>query len=144
MKFFISGETDKSVDKCFNEVRKEVENRLQTLTVKDYGSAVNSISIFPIIVTTDLIQLGFFKERTLFLRKEKDCDYRLQINLQRFLTSDKELQQMLLLKVLIETIRSIGLKTAKAKLDFDSLSLEKDILKLFNIKSTDIDLITRK
>jgi Immunity protein 44 len=144
MKFFISGETDKSVDKCFNEARKEVENRLKTLTVKDYGSAVNCISIFPIIVTTDLIQLGFFKERTLFLRKEKDCDYRLQVNLQRFLTSDKELQQLLLLKVLIETIRSIGLKTTKAKLDFDSLSLEKDIFKLFNIKSTDIDLISRK
>ncbi|WP_242218424.1 Imm44 family immunity protein [Bacillus cereus group sp. BfR-BA-01380] len=139
MEFFISGEVDKSVSEYFNKIRREMEKKLQNLQEKNYGSAVNGISIIPIIVPPDLLQLGFFEERRLFQRKEKDCDYRLQINFQKFLNGDKENRKLLLIKNLIETIRSIGTKSKKAKLDFDALALERDILELFEVESETID-----
>jgi hypothetical protein len=140
MNIFLSGETDKEVSEDFNEIRKEIESKLMNLRDKNYGSELQSIGIIPIIVNLpqEYEEAGFFKERKLFKRKEKDADYRLRINFEKFVSGDTNARRLLLTKNIIDSIRSLG---TKAKKDFDSFSLEKDILHLLEIDEETINKI---
>ncbi|MED4229380.1 Imm44 family immunity protein [Neobacillus cucumis] len=132
MDIFLSGEIDKDVDEAFVEIRKDIGEKIKVLRTNEYGSELTSISIIPIIIniTPELEAAGFFKERKLFKRKEKDADYRLRVNFENFFKSDRYTQKLMIVKNIIECIRSLS---TKAKNDFDASSLERDILQLFDI-----------
>lgn len=130
MDFFMSGEIQGDIDEIYREIRNDIGEKLKPLRNKDYGSELISISIIPIIVTPELEEAGFFKERKLFKRKEKDADYRLRIDYEKFINSDSDSQKLLVIKNIIDCMRSLG---KKAKKDFDALSLERDILQLLDL-----------
>jgi hypothetical protein len=136
MDFFMSCEMDKQVGDIYPEIEKEIESKLNTLKDKDYGSAVTSIGIIPIIVGQSLLDEGFFKERRLFSRKNKEADYRLRIDLKRFMESDNETRRLMVIKNVIESVRSLG---EKAKKDFDAKTLEEDILRVLNVTIEKVD-----
>ena len=143
MEIFLSGETDIEVHGAFSDVRKEIESKLINLKDKNYGSELQSIGIIPIIVnlSSEYEEAGFFEERMLFKRKQKDADYRLRIDFEKFVSSDYNTRRLLLVKNIIDSIRSLG---TKAKKDFDALSLEKDILYLLEIDEETINRIELK
>lgn len=143
MEIFLSGEIDIEVDGAFSEISKEIETKLGSLKDKNYGSELQSIGIIPIIVnlSPEYEEAGFFKERMLFKRKQKDADYRLRINFEKFVSGDHNTKRLLLIKNIIDSIRSLGIK---AKKDFDAITLEKDILNLLDIDAETINKIEIK
>jgi hypothetical protein len=138
MRIFMSGEIDKSVYDIFSQISNDVETRLKILKDKNYGNEVLNIGIIPIIATESLIDKGFFKERRLFQRKTKGADYRLRINIDRFLNGDDETKRLLIIKNIIVAVRDLG---RKAKKDFDAQSLERDILEILGVTKERIEAI---
>jgi hypothetical protein len=143
MDIFMSGEIEIDVADIYREIRKDIEEKIKPLKTKDYGSEFISIGIIPIIVniTPEYEEAGFHKERKLIKRKEKDADYRLRINFVKFIKSDRNTQKLLVVKNIIDCVRSLG---TKAKRDFDALSLERDILQLLDIDENTINNIDIK
>lgn len=96
----------------FREIRNEFEAKLESLKDKNYGSELQSIGITPIVVnlSPEYEESGFFKERKLFKKKEKDAGYRLRINFEKFVSGDYNIKRLLLAKNIIDSIRSLGTK----------------------------------
>lgn len=140
MEFFMSCEVWKTVKHSDVKLIKEVENTLKNLENNHYGNEIESIGIIPIIVEIipELEDAGFFKERKLFKRKDKEADIRLRINIETFLNADRAAKKLLIIKNIIECVRILG---TKAKKDFDAERLENDILNLFKVKKDVIDNI---
>lgn len=103
MEIFLSGETDMEVAEQFREIRNEFEAKLESLKDKNYGSELQSIGITPIVVnlSPEYEESGFFKERKLFKKKEKDAGYRLRINFEKFVSGDYNIKRLLLAKNII-------------------------------------------
>lgn len=130
LKFFMSGEVDAIIADEFRELRKEIEQKLKYLEEKHYGGGLKEISIIPIVVnlTPELEEAGFFKERVLYSRKNKDADVRLRIDFDEFQKADIEKRKLLLIKNVLQSVCVLG---AKVKKDFAFSTLEKDIKELF-------------
>ncbi|HBW36736.1 Imm44 family immunity protein [Desulfosporosinus sp. BICA1-9] len=138
MDIFMSGEVDKQVGDIYREIRKDIEENLKVLKDNYYGSEVTIIGIIPIIVklTLELEAAGFFKERQQFNAKKKEADFRLRIDLDKFVNSSSQIRKMMVVKNIIESIR---LLKRKAKKDFHGEKLENDILNLLGISACEID-----
>jgi len=138
MKFFMSGELDHSVSRVFIDIANDIGNKLNSvLKDRDYGRDVIKIGIIPVVVTQEFWDEGF-KERRLWQRKDQSADYRLRINLEKFLNSDDEMRRLLIIKNIIVSIRDLG---RKAKKGFDAQLLENDVLSILGIAKKDIDKI---
>ena len=94
--------------KMCREISKYVEN-------KQYSNIVNTIGITPIIAPKDIIEQGFFKQ-------EKKCDIRygfasvsLWIDYDEFLQSDLINKQIMIVKNILASIKTIS---RKAKIDY--------------------------
>ncbi len=140
MEFFMSCEVWKTVKHNDVNLIKEVENTLKKLENNHYGNEIESIGIIPIIVEIipELEDAGFFKERKLFKRKDKEADIRLRINIKTFLNADRVAKKLLIIKNVIECVRILG---TKAKKDFNAERLENDILNLFKVEKEVINNI---
>jgi hypothetical protein len=111
---------------------------IKILNDKNYGTALVDIGIIPIIMSQELLDAGFFKERRLLKRKEKSADYRLKIDYEKFMNGDDETRRLLIIQNIIDSIRDLGRKLKK---DFDAQSLENDILNTLGVAKEDIDRI---
>jgi hypothetical protein len=138
MDIFISGEIDAKFADDYRKIRKEIETKLENLQDKDYGYALKSIGIIPICVdiTKEIEEAGFYKERKLYKRKEKDADYRLRMDYEKFLNGNDDIKRLLLVKNILDCIRLIGLKIKEG---FASKELENDILELLKIDFNSIE-----
>ncbi|WP_106769027.1 Imm44 family immunity protein [Paenibacillus faecalis] len=136
MKFFMTSEVNFDVDKDFQIIKSEVDEKMKLLEDRSYGDKVELLSLIPIIVDKDLLAEGFFKERVMYKKKDKETDIRLQIDHQMFKNADKELQRLLVINNIVNSVRALGLKL---KSGFDATSLERDILDLFNVTKDDLD-----
>jgi len=133
----MSGELDATIGNKYGVLAYAIESELnKALKDKNYGSAIENIGIIPVIITQELLNAGFFKERRLFKRKEKSADYRLRINYEKFMSGNDVTRRLLIIKNIIVSIRDLG---RKAKKDFDAQSLENDILATLGVNNEDVD-----
>lgn len=140
MDFFISSEVEADVDSDFQEIRKEIEPLLKKLNKNDYGKAINEIGIIPIVVKLipEYEEAGFFKERVLYNKKNKDADIRLRINHAKFKESDKKIKKLLIIKNIITSIKRLD---EKIKEGFDGEKLEKDVMEVLNIDEAHLNKV---
>jgi hypothetical protein len=138
MDIFMSGEIDAKISEEYSKISNEIEVKLKVLQGKDYGYALKSIGIIPICVnlTKEIEEAGFYKERKLFKRKERDADYRLRIDYEKFQNGNDDVKRLLIVKNIIDSIKLLG---TKIKDGFDSKKLEDDILNLLKIDSCDLE-----
>lgn len=134
---FMSGEVHCTISEDFRRIRNELTNLLKPLEQKDYGTEIVDIGIIPIILPPEFEETGSLKERKLIKWKTYEADYRLRIDYFTFLNSDDKVKRLLLIKNIIDCIRSIG---KKAKKDFYGLKLENDVLELFGVSKDDIEI----
>jgi hypothetical protein len=135
----MSGELDTTIADKYRILAYPMEAELNNALIdKNYGSAIEDIGIIPVLITPELLNAGFFKERRLFKRKEKSADYRLRINYEKFLNGNDVTRRLLIIKNIIVSIRDLG---RKAKKDFDAQSLENDILATLGVTSEDVNKI---
>jgi Immunity protein 44 len=137
MKFFMSAEVQADVSFDFMNISNEIEQGLKSLETNNYGDSVEHISIISICVnlTPEFEEAGFFKERVKYSKKNKDADIRLRMDHTTYKTADMETKKLLILKNVVRSIRALQLKIKKG---FDGNSLERDIIKLFQIEEIDI------
>jgi hypothetical protein len=138
MRIFMSGEIDRSVGEKFIALSNDIEAKLRVLNDRNYGNEVTNIGIIPIVVTQKLLDNGFFKERRLFQRKDKGADYRLRINIDKFLNGDESTRRLLIIKNIVCSVRDLA---RKAKKDFDAKSFERDILDVLGVTREEIDAL---
>ncbi|MGE6619605.1 Imm44 family immunity protein [Bacillus mycoides] len=139
MRFFLSGELEGDIAEEFINIISEISSDLEKLNSNNYGSEVEEIAIIPIVVniTPEYEDAGFHKERKLFKRKSKEADFRLRIDYETFLLADDSGRKILIIKNIIQSIRILG---KRAKSDFNALKLEEDILQVFDIKESFLEL----
>ncbi|MFC7677816.1 Imm44 family immunity protein [Paenibacillus sp. GCM10028914] len=136
MEFFMTSEIHFDVRKDFQVIKSEIDEKMKLLEDRSYGDKVEQLSLIPIIVHKDLLEEGFFKERVMYKKKDKDTDIRLQIDHQTFKNADKETKRLLVINNIVNSVRALGLKLMSG---FDAASLERDILELFNVTKDDLD-----
>lgn len=152
---FISSETDMMnglTDNDSNEFRisrNDIQKKIQSelLDKNDYGNALtlegsDDTGGLGIIMTLyskkfldDIVlQTGSeLKERVMYKAKAKDSDVRLRINYEKYLVSNKEERENLILKNIIDSIIALDKKIKKHKdVVFHGEKLVEDICKLFN------------
>lgn len=132
MKFFFSCEVEAEISDDFRRIQKLVNEEIKVLENKDYGNALKEIGIIPMCVirTKEYEDAGFFQERVLYLKKEKDADIRLHINIVEFQKANDNEKKILLVKNVIDSIRRLSLKVRKG---FDFERLETDVVDLFRL-----------
>jgi hypothetical protein len=127
MKFFLSGELDVEIRDAWAPVRQYVEARLNaSLSDKEYGSAICSIGIIPMILRPEWQSAR--KERRLFQRKQRGADYRTAIDFEQFRSGSERVRRRLLVRNIIEAIEDLQRKAGRA---FHGHALVEDILALF-------------
>jgi hypothetical protein len=143
MKFFMSSESDSRYDnfgESLRKVRNDIERQvINALGGNDYGKDVESLGIIPIIIKFDeqMEKEGWFKERVLFKRKQRDADLRLRINYDKFVKGNDDKKKLLLIDNIIKCIEALS---KKAK-DFNAEKLIADILSLFNLRKEDLSAL---
>lgn len=142
MKFTISGEIsalqpNHSIPEKFDKARQKVIDTLnQSLNNNNYGDAINSIFLAPMILQADNSFFALKKERKLIKHKEKTVDFRLRINYLDFALSNDEKRERLLIKNVVDAVRIIK-KRLKNK--FNGEDLERDILSLWSLNYSDLE-----
>jgi hypothetical protein len=71
MEIFMSGEIEGEVYDSFSEIQKEIAEKIKILESNDYGSEVVSIGIMPTLVSSDLLEAGFFKKGSCLNERRK-------------------------------------------------------------------------
>jgi Immunity protein 44 len=143
MDLFISGEISDLIPghfvyKKYSKARSAVEGKLKPfLLERNYGNEVLELGIIPIIVkiTEEMEKGGWHKERKLFQRKSKSCDFRLRVDYDKFQSGTDQEREKLLIKNIIDSVRILG---TRAKRDFQAKELEADILGLFHYQYLDL------
>jgi hypothetical protein len=136
VRFFISGEIDGLIYDVYRPIRQIVERQLNdALGDKDYGSALKSIGIIPIIMRPEWKVDR--KERKLFQRKQQGADYRLHIDFERFQAGDSDVRLQLLLRNIIASIEDLQRKAGHG---FRGQELVDDILSLFHYDREELSL----
>lgn len=144
VEFFMSGETDgRFGDKLGNLFRRslaEVESTIKEFVKeRSYGPGIEDLAVIPIIIRfdEDLKETEWFKERKYISRKNKSADFRLRIDYERFLSGTDQTRRLLLIRNVIDSIRLINKRMPK---EFIGEILEADILNLFKLTKTEIDV----
>lgn len=150
MNLFISSELDRmngvteemsiKFSNYYNNFEKRIKEEL--LNINDYGDAIGEKGCIGIIITlyskkflNDIVlQTGKeFKERRMYMRKDKDSDIRLRIDYEKYLVSDEATREKLILKNIVESILALDEQVKKHKdVTFKGEQLAKDICELFN------------
>ena len=144
MKFFISGEisdTQRSdlIPEKFTVLSQNISQRLnEELGGKNYGDAINQISVIPIILQDDVEFFTRIKERKLIKHLEKTTDFRLRINYQKFNHGDEGTRKKLIIRNIIDSVRIIK---RRLKYKFNGEQLEQDILTVWELKYSDLEKI---
>jgi hypothetical protein len=143
MKFSFSGELsdlqkeDLIPDK-YSKVRHKISDVLnQKLHHKHYGEAIDKIFLAPMILQNDNSFFQQKKERKLIKHKERVADFRLRIDYLKFASSDDTTREKLLLKNVIDAVRIIQKRLKK---HFNGEELERDILSLWDLKYSDLEI----
>ena len=127
MEFFLSGELNAEIADAYAPVRRHVEERLNTsLSAKEYGSAVRSIGVIPMILRPES-RLSR-PERKLFQRKACGADYRTAIDFEKFRDGNESVRQQLLVRNVVEAVEDLQRKAGRT---FQGHALMQDILRLF-------------
>ena len=124
---------DKALDFITN-----AESKLEA--VNNYGTEFISICIIPTCVSSGMLEALGWKERTLIKRKAREADIRLLINCEEFVKATPEMQRLIYIKTLIDSIEVIQ---QKSKGDFNGEKLIADILVALDVKKDDLDEISR-
>ena len=155
MKIFISSETDLMnglTDLDSNKKRVTInkfESLINCLLGKNnYGDAIseeNSIGIVMTIYSKKFLQdivnqTGKeFVEKKIYRAKTKDSDIRLRIDYKRYLRSNEEIREKLILKNILESILVLNDKVKKHKdITFFGEKLVEDICHLLKVKKEEI------
>ena len=144
MDFFMSGEIDGRYDSFQKEtflIINNLENKLKLyLKDKDYGIEVNKLNVITLIIKFDeeMEKEGWFKERILFKRKNRDSDIRLRVDYDKFVKGNEDTKKLLLIDNIVKSIRALS---KKAKNDFNAKKLEEDVLNLFNVTVNDLEML---
>ncbi len=130
MKIFLSGETSFKANEPFRRLLMEMNKTLKSFIEADenddtYGAEFRSIGIITMILSEDLNNTP---ERKFINRKKKEADIRLKIDYNKFVNSDTNIQLLLYLKNIIESIQVVD---DNKKEDFNGEKLIEDILSMF-------------
>jgi len=130
MNFFISGELDAEIAEVFRPIRQDVEKLLnENLGSHVYGSALEKISLIPIIVGPMFMPRP---ERRLIKHKSKVADYRIVVEYELFLKGSAETRKELLIENLLSAVADISKKLGN---NFEGQRLYQDIINLFKLKN---------
>ncbi len=152
---FISSESEtmngltESVSDEFRIIKNKIQKRIQfeLLDKNDYGDALTLegskytgglgiiITLYSKKFLNDIVsQSGSeLKERVMYKAKARDSDVRLRIDYEKYLVSNKEERERLVLKNIIDSIVALDKKIKKHKdVVFHGEKLVQDICKLFN------------
>ncbi len=122
MKFWIGAEIDKSAYEAFRLARKEVERTLnERLANESYDLALDSFDCISVMRGDDV-----FGERSLYSPKRRNMDFRLWMDLGKFIGADSLTQQTQIFEMLLRA--ADVLKTKKGISDEAVDELKSDLM----------------
>ena len=121
MKLWVGGEVDALTGADFSDVRNRVEEIInEKIASKSYGMPLDAWDCIVILRETD-----DFAERLIFSAKKRDMDFRLSMNYELFLRSDRHEREKLLFQLLQ---RSLVLLSRKKGIDPEKIEkLVRDV-----------------
>lgn len=142
MRLFLSSETEKESGDFLAKVYKETDDKLGFVCSKNlnleetnnYGLEFKTIAIICIIVSNRLKEWGL-KERKLIKWKDKGADIRLYIDYEKFINSSFEVQKLMYVKNIMDSIDVI---ISRSKGDFKGEKLKQDILDALELTYDDL------
>ena len=140
MRFFIAGEVDTAVAEAWRESARPIERRLNAaLAERDYGPAIQSIGIIPMIFRPEWQQGR--PERRLFRRKDRDADYRTIIDFAAFRQASAQVRERLIVANIVDAVRDLN---RKARGKFSGEALVADVLEVFGYTTAPSEIETRR
>ena len=142
MKLFLSGEIENKAYEDYHVISRLVEEKLpfvcdRVLNLEkedNYGKEFELIGIICIIVPIRMIEAGR-KERKLIKWKDKEADIRLYIDYEKFINSSFEVQRLMYVKNIMDSIEVI---ISRSKGDFKGEKLKQDILDALELTYDDL------
>jgi hypothetical protein len=140
MKFTFSSEIDGTIpeDKILeklSDIQEEIIQEINNKIVKnDYGNSLNLIFICPMILKLPHLWFDLRKERKLVKHTFATADYRTRIDYNLFRDESIENRKKMLIKNIIDSVRSIKSKKLKS---FNGKKLEQDICNILNYQYDD-------
>ena len=130
MKFFLSAEISGRANGLLQPLMREYEERLNTLSEKNYGEALQHIGIIVRILEEGYLSVDGKNERRYYSRKNKETDMRLMIDYKMFIKPKND-QKKLYLENIIESVYISARKAKKYSPEFKAEELLNDVISLF-------------
>ena len=130
MRFFITGETFKTVGEKIRVTDIQIQPKIQTLLKeKHYGEGIIYWGHICICCPPEVYESGFFKEIKKYSKKEKDVELRLRIDYVAMLKAN---EKRVFTLVCNSILRGVDIAENELKVsDFDFTSFREDLTGLF-------------
>ena len=142
----VSTEMSQNFKKIYENFRKNIQENI--LNKNDYGDAIGDEGCIGIIMTlyskkflNEIIQQTGkeFKERRMYMYKDRDSDIRLRVDYEKYLAGDESTKEKLTLKNIVDSILALDEQIKKHKdVTFKGEQLAKDICEYFNFNPKSI------
>lgn len=148
MKLFLGLEAQTPAAELISIIIDDVNESILFVTSKNcnleetanYGTEFMTICVIPTCICMEWLEDLGWKERKLIKRKAKEADIRLHIDYEDFSKATPEMQRLIYIKTLIDSIEVIQ---QKSKGDFNGEKLIADILVALDVKKDDLDEVSR-
>jgi hypothetical protein len=130
MRFFITGETYKTVGEKMRIAENQIEPQIESLfTDRDYGSGIVYWGHINICCPPEVYDSGFFKEIKKYTKKDKEVELRLKVDYDTTLhANEKEVFALICQSIL----RGVDIAEHELKIkDFDFGAFRDDVTTLF-------------
>ena len=131
MEFFLSQEGEAPACCYLSKIQKGIRTELKVLEKKEYGNALNDISIITILVSENY--KDSFSERILFQKQQRGADIRLKLDYKTFVRATWDERERMYKEHILSSIESVRNRVCKADKSFlfDELVFDvKNILRL--------------
>lgn len=130
MKFYISAEVYKTVDRQLLSAQNPIEQKMKSsFKDKNYGKGVEYWGYISIVNPPKFYDAGFLIEIKKYSKKKKEVEFRLRIDYDRMLKADEKEAFRL---VCNSILRSVDIAENELKInDFDFQSFRTDLQTLF-------------
>lgn len=142
----VSTEMSQKFKEIYEKFRKNIQENI--LNKNNYGDAIGDEGCIGIIMTlyskkflNEIIQQTGkeFKERRMYMYKDRDSDIRLRVDYEKYLAGDESTREKLILKNIVDSILALDEQIKKHKdVTFKGEQLAKDICEHFNFNPKSI------
>lgn len=129
-----------SVSTIINDICQKID--MDNYAISQYSQGIDNVGIAVNCHPDENLVAGWGKPRKYISYKNRYADIRLPLPYVEYINADRDMQYLMVVKNIVESIRVIGDKTRKSKrAEFDSDALIQDILEKLDISPESIENI---